>query len=661
MKRTLINYINNNISSNSNKFIIQSYKHCNIILKNILHCNTKYFSSNIKSSKQKNTYNNLSVNHHTNINLKNNAIIKTQRQLAKNIRTDIMESIENVEALKTEQDREIFFNKIDALNYFKNLNSDYESFFSQRSFNIENFNFLLQILSKKSSNLLINPDYIHYNHKSMNNIDNNKQEQFNNIVDNIKDIIYNKMHDLNILPNVQSYLHLLTAYSTNGLIDESLKVFNDITSIFKTHNVYIYNSLMTAYANNGKAEECESLINQMKSEGLEPDVVCYTTLIHAYTKQYNYDKAWEVYNNLEKLNNDINSELEMLSSNNSLLNKQKGEVKFLSKPLIEDEYLTSYMIKICEKTHDAEKALYLFRKMEDKGFVPTTLYFNSIILALSSRITYASQAIDMYTKMKLLNVAPDLTTFSALLKATSKLGDIYTANELIKELKAMGYDINKYIITGLIKTYAGAIRNPLTKKELIEDYIKDSWELVKLLEDMYYTDNQVINSFSCNAILEVHTSALKWDDVDNKVIPFFNKYGIKLDVNSYDLILRMLLRLKNLKAIAAVYKEMFVVSNIQPNQNIMNYMLETSMRLNDVNGIINFLRKLRVNNKTPQPHLLKILKNAKNMPDEVYLEIRSIKGDFKRKFTTTTFIRDTENYPRIKERGKVGTRINSRK
>ena len=74
----------------------------------------------------------------------------------------------------------------------------------------------------------------------------------------------------------------------------------------------------------------------------------------------------------------------------------------------------------------------------------------------------------MYAKMKLSKVTPNMTTFTGVLKATALLGDIYTANEVIKEIRYLGYSVNNYIVTGLLRTYAGAIRVPFVKNESVE-------------------------------------------------------------------------------------------------------------------------------------------------------------------------------------------------
>lgn len=86
--------------------------------------------------------------------------------------------------------------------------------------------------------------------------------------------------------------------------------------------------------------------------------------------------------------------------------------------------LLSLMVRIAAATHDSEKALKLFADLESDGYLETAKPYNSIISALGSTKRYATLAIEYWHKMQKKGIVPDNHTIVAVLKATSKLGDI---------------------------------------------------------------------------------------------------------------------------------------------------------------------------------------------------------------------------------------------
>lgn len=187
----------------------------------------------------------------------------------------------------------------------------------------------------------------------------------------------------------------------------------------------MYNGLILAHAKRDEPIEAEKVLREMVEDEITPDVVNYTTVIQAYRKTGDYDKCWELF--------------ETANEN-----------------LIQDEFLTSFMIRICAATHQAEKAIMLWHRLQSIGFVEYAEPYNAIIFALASRPEYARQAVEKYRLMQKKRVVPDYHTFVAVLKASSQYGDIQLAIEVLDTMKNLGFEMNEYIYNGLIRTYAGA-------------------------------------------------------------------------------------------------------------------------------------------------------------------------------------------------------------
>lgn len=155
----------------------------------------------------------------------------------------------------------------------------------------------------------------------------------------------------------------MLVHAKNKDIDMVEKLNEEATNKYGlVPSVYRYNAIILAYAKMNKAIEAEKVLKEMVKEGLQPDVVCYTTVIDAYKRERNYLKCWDLYENfsvMESMGKDA------------------------------DEFMLSYMIRICAFTHDSEKAIRLFNDLEAKGFIENSLPYNSLIFALASTKRYA--------------------------------------------------------------------------------------------------------------------------------------------------------------------------------------------------------------------------------------------------------------------------------
>jgi len=447
--------------------------------------------------------------------------------------------------------------RFEAYNYMKHLDTSFEGFFFKRDFNLNNFNYYIQVLARQGK----------------------VQESENALI---------KMEEMKIQPNIETYTHLMTCYAREKNITKCEELFDLVKNKKNlTLTKFFYNSLMMAYAKNLKVNESEALMKEMRDEGMEPDVICYTTLIQAYRRAKRYDKCWDLYH-------------EACGTG------------------VADEFLISNMIRICAATHDAEKALNLYQVMEVKGCLKHTMNFNSIIFALSSKMKYAEKALEFFEKMKAMGIKPDMHTYVGVLRATAHLGDIKTANDIVKEIKLLGLQINEYVCNGLIRTYAGACRIKYAKTEHVDAYIKDTWELYKYMEN----ENIPINVQILNAILQVHTFAHKIEMVDGLVLPLFEKHGISMNEFSYEHIFRMLMDLRNHEGILDLYEKM-KANNIPLTQKILNVYLQSSVRNDYADGIVEALETLREIKRTPDPYLISLLNKINDLPDRVFVELQN--------------------------------------
>ena len=247
-----------------------------------------------------------------------------------------------------------------------------------------------------------------------------------------------------------------------------------------------------------------------------PDVVCYTTLIHGYAKINNIKKCWELYEEC------------------SQKNKPGQDI---------DEQLMSYMIRMCCKTHDSEKAIKLFNDLELDGFVEHSKPYNSILAACASTRRYAGKAIEYWHLMHAKSIMPDQLTYTQVLKACAQLGDTQTAYDVLQEMKLNGMEANEHTYNQLIKVYAGAVALPNVLHEHIDMYIRDAWILFDQVEKK---QNLEVNTHLLNSMVLLYANALRPEELEAKVFPLFDKFRHSYNVFTFQEVIKMFYNTRDL-------------------------------------------------------------------------------------------------------------------
>jgi hypothetical protein len=101
----------------------------------------------------------------------------------------------------------------------------------------------------------------------------------------------------------------------------------------------------------------------------------------------------------------------------------------------------------------------------------------------------------------------------------------------------------------MIKIYATAVKQDYVKDSTKEIYIKDSWILGFLT--IYNIVQQAIENGQIsvnilNSLTSVYANSLMPDHISGLVLPLYDKLNIKRDVYTYQFIIEMFFKLKDL-------------------------------------------------------------------------------------------------------------------
>lgn len=308
------------------------------------------------------------------------------------------------------------------------------------------------------------------------------------------------------------------------------------------------NTVLLAYCRVGDLWKAEDLLRDMRNNmGMIPDVVCYTTLIDGYAKVEDFARCWEIYT--------------------ECMQKDKPGQDI-------DEQMMSYMIRLCSKSKDPQKALRMFNEMQLDGFVEHSKPFNSIMMACASHFMYAPRTIEYWHQMHMKDVEPDNVTYVAVLKACAQIGDIQTAYDVLQELKIKNGTMNNHIFNQLIRVYAGAIKEPECSDEKVDRYCGDAWALYQQMQEMPESEVsvQVLNS-----LIHLYAGAIRPHEIESKVLPQYALHKIAYDENTYAHLSKLYLYMRDLDKVIDLFDKS-QAAGLKPIRSLVSSYLEAGLR-----------------------------------------------------------------------------------
>lgn len=444
------------------------------------------------------------------------------------------------------------FQQVTADKVMSEIDTSLESFFLKRDFTLENFNLLLQLLSQNA-----------------------KIDEALGAVE--------KMKILGIIPNLSTYIHLITASGRAKDYQTAELVFNKAKRDLNDTPAALYSALISSYVLKGDHDTILRLINEKRDKGFEHNTVDYTCYINSLVKAGKAEEALEVYKKIT--------------------------------PLIQtDEYLLAMVIHACTKTNDAEYALRIWNQLKQIGFAQVPYFYNEIIMALAKRKDYAEKAIEMYKEMRGELIVPDGRTFNGVLTACARLGDLPEARLMLYEMKGYNIEMDETKYSLLMSVYSSACQD--ANEDAKDLFIKEAWELFRACQEKGW-----VSSLTLNSLLSVHTSAFLDRQVEGLVLPLFTQFNIKKDKFTYRHLFTMYKDLCEYKTINALWDNL-KKENVLPDMYILNTYLWNTLKTNDSDRCVECLDKFKELNYTPLYMYLKMMHKAEELPLRVWAAVQ---------------------------------------
>jgi len=283
-----------------------------------------------------------------------------------------------------------------------------------------------------------------------------------------------------IKPSIVTYSIMIRGYGVLYNIEKAINLYEEIKTNGTQPNDIIYGCLMNCAVRCSNLPLMIEIFQKMKSQGMKPNAIIYTTLIKGYNKMKQFQKAFEIFDELsveEKNKSNIviyNAILDVCVESGNF-EKLKEIYNDLKKSAIEDESnpqpnLVTYstVIKGYFKSNNLTEAYNLYEFLKNNNFKLDEVFFSIMIDSLVAA-NEISRAEKLFNEMKLLSIKRTSVIYSIMIKmyaktSQTKIEDMDKANNLIKQMKDDGIKPSVISYTTLMQMY---IKKKMIKQAIV--------------------------------------------------------------------------------------------------------------------------------------------------------------------------------------------------
>lgn len=217
---------------------------------------------------------------------------------------------------------------------------------------------------------------------------------------------------------------IIYMYANCGFLSEARRLFDEEVEF----DLVAWNSMIMGHAKCGEIDESRYLFDKMASR----NTVSWNSMISGYVRNGRFKKALELFREMQEQK--INpTEFTMVSLLNACANL--GAIKqgewihlYLRKNKFElNIIVVTAIIDMYCKCGSPDRALQVFKTVPMKGLS----CWNSMILGLAMN-GYASEAIQLFSKLESSNLKPDYVSFIGILTACSHSGVVNKAKDYFR-------------------------------------------------------------------------------------------------------------------------------------------------------------------------------------------------------------------------------------
>lgn len=371
--------------------------------------------------------------------------------------------------------------------------------------------------------------------------------------------IFQEMKNSGITPSLITYSIMIKGYGQNHNLKGSLNIYNEMKENNLKPNEIIYGCLLNSCVKCNKVDLLDTFYSNMINDNIEPNAIIYTTLIKGYSKAKKFNKAFELYDTIEKEQKDImNIVLYNAILDVCVESGESGRLKKIFKELtsnakanentpVPNVITYSTMIKGLAKSGEIDEAKKIYEFVLNNFDELDEVLFNTIADGFA-RSNHEDIALNVLEEMKKRNIKRSSIIYSILMRMYSYMNREDKCVAMFNQMKEDNIKPSVITYTVLMQMYI--------KKKKMNDAIRVFNELDSTLEADFVSYNFIINACTFNQKLEYAIEYL---------IASIKKH-IKLSEDTYHNVVNYLLENKFMKYQTRINYAQELLKNFKENQ-----------------------------------------------------------------------------------------------
>ncbi|KAL0688602.1 hypothetical protein Bca4012_088279 [Brassica carinata] len=246
-----------------------------------------------------------------------------------------------------------------------------------------------------------------------------------------------RMLESGIQPDEIAYMIMINAYARNARINEANELVEEVVKLFVRPSSFTYTVLISGFVKTGMIEKGCEYLDKMVEDGLSPNVVLYTSLIGHFLKKGDFKFSFTLFGLMgeNEVKHDHVAYITLLSGLwRAMARKRRvfvepGKEELLRR-LLQTNPVASIPSSICNY-RSKSFAMEVIGKVKT-SLVPN-LYLHNAIITGYCAAGRLDEAYNHLHSMQKEGVLPNQVTFTILMKAHIKAGDVESAIALFED------------------------------------------------------------------------------------------------------------------------------------------------------------------------------------------------------------------------------------